>query len=161
MSDMGTSSEQGFGARLPTWLSPRGVERSGTDRVRLIETTLLLLAGLLLVLATIDDVVLQTHVNHRLVADLRTWRSYTGHDFHNVSPEQDVFGHTTRDFVCGNTVPGPPKERVQICLVMTGPVLHGRRAVYAGWYLPPRTEDLLPHRYACFGSAVEEGLCSR
>jgi hypothetical protein len=126
---------------------------------RLIETTLLLLLGLLLAIATVNDVVRQMHVNHRLVADLRTWRAYTGHDYHNVSPEQDIFGHTTRDFVCGNIVPGPPKERVQICLVMTGPVIHGRRAVHAGWYLPPKTDDLLRYRYACFGSAVQQGLC--
>ena len=45
------------------------------SRGRLIETTLLILAGLLLAIATVNDVVDQTHVNHRLIADLRTWRS--------------------------------------------------------------------------------------
>jgi hypothetical protein len=160
MSEPSTTAERrGFGAGLPAWLRPLDAEQPGLGRTRLIETTLLLLALLLLAIATVNDVVLQTHVNHRLVADLRTWRSYTGHDYHNVSPEQDIFGHTTRDFVCGNTVPGPPKERVQICLVMTGPVVDGRRAVHAGWYLPPKTEDLLRYRYACFGSAAQQGLC--
>jgi hypothetical protein len=160
MNDASTNAErQGFGAGLPAWLRPLDGEQPGLGTTRLIETTLLLLALLLLAIATVDDVVLQTHVDHRLVADLRTWRSYTGHDYHNVAPERDIFGHTTRDFVCGNTVPGPPKERVQICLVMTGPVIHGRRAVHAGWYLPPKTEDLLRYRYACFGSAAQQGLC--
>ncbi len=160
MSEPSTTAERrGFGAGLPAWLRPFDAEQPGLGRTRLIETTLLLLALLLLAIATVDDVVLQTHVNHRLVADLRTWRSYTGHDYHNVAPEQDIFGHTTRDFVCGNTVPGPPKERVQICLVMTGPVIDGRRAVHAGWYLPPKSEDLLRYRYACFGSAARQGLC--
>jgi hypothetical protein len=162
MNDASTHPERerpGFGAGLPAWLRPLDAEQPGLGRTRLVETTLLLLALLLLAIATVNDVVLQTHVNHRLVADLRTWRSYTGHDYHNVSPEQDIFGHTTRDFVCGDTVPGPPKERVQICLVMTGPVIHGRRAVHAGWYLPPKTDDLLRYRYACFGSAVQQGLC--
>jgi hypothetical protein len=160
MNDASTNAErQGFGAGLPAWLRPLDGEQPGLGRTRLTETTLLLLALLLLAIATVDDVVLQTHVNHRLVTDLRTWRSYTGHDYHNVAPERDIFGHTTRDFVCGNTVPGPPKERVQICLVMTGPVIHGRRAVHAGWYLPPKTEDLLRYRYACFGSAAQQGLC--
>jgi hypothetical protein len=148
-----------FGAGLPAWLRPLDVEQPGQGRTRLVETTLLLLALVLLAIATVNDVVQQTHVNHRLIADLRTWRAYTGHDYHNVSPEQDIFGHTTRDFVCGNTVPGPPKERVQICLVMTGPVVHGRRAMHAGWYLPPKSEDLLRYRYACFGSAAQQGLC--
>jgi hypothetical protein len=162
MSDSSTRAERrGCGAGLPAWLAPRDVEEPGMGRTRLVETTLLLLAFLLLAVATADDVFLQTHVNHRLVADLRTWRAYTGHDYHNVSPEQDIFGHTSRDFVCGNTTPGPPKERTQICLVITGPIRHGRRAVHAGWYLPPKTEDLLRYRYACFGSAAEQGLCRR
>ncbi len=160
MNDAATRPRRrAFGAGLPAWLRPLDAEQPGLRRTRLIETTLLLLAGLLLAIATVDDVVLQTHVNHRLVADLNTWRAYTGHDYHNVSPERDIFGHTTRDFVCGNTVPGPPKERTQICLVMTGPVIHGRRAVHAGWYLRPKTEDLLRYRYACFGSAAQQGLC--
>jgi hypothetical protein len=159
MNETATRAERGFGSRLPAWLRPREVELHGTGRVRLIETTLLLLAALLLAIATVNDVVLQTHVNHRLVADMRTWRSYTGHNFHNISPEQDIFGHTTRDFVCGNTKPGPPKERVQICLVITGPVVHGRREVHGGWYLPPKVEDVPSNRYACYGSAREQGLC--
>jgi hypothetical protein len=161
MSESSPPVKRSFGAGLPAWLRPLDAEQPGTGRTRLIETTLLLLLGLLLAIAIVNDVVLQTHVNHRLVADLRTWRSYTGHDYRNVSPEQDVFGHTTRDFVCGNTVPGPPKERVQICLVLTGPTRNGRRAVHAGWYLPAKTEDLLRYRYACFGSAIEQGLCRR
>jgi hypothetical protein len=159
MSEPATATKRGLGAGLPVRLRPREAEQPGTGRMRLIETTLLLLAFVLLTIATVNDVVQQTHVNHRLVADLRTWRAYTGHDYHNVSPEQDIFGHTTRDFVCGNTVPGPPKERTQICLVMTGPVIHGRRAVHAGWYLPPKSEDLLRYRYACFGAATAQGSC--
>ena len=73
---------------------------------------MLVLVGLLLAIATVNDVVLDTHVNHRLVADLRTWREYTGHDYKNVSTEQDVRNFTTTDVVCGNTDPGPPKERI-------------------------------------------------
>ncbi len=71
-----------------------------------------MLAGLLLAIATVNDVVRQTHINHRLIADLRTWRSYTGHDYHNLSTEQDSSATPTRDVVCGNTTPGPPKERI-------------------------------------------------
>jgi len=159
MSDASSQLAGGFSARLPVSLRPRDEELLRDGRRRLIETTLLLLAGLVLAIATVNDVVLQTHVNHRLVADLRTWRAYTGHDYRNLSVEQDLYGHTTREVVCGNTTPGPPKERVQLCLVITGPVSHGRRAARGGWYLPPRSEDLRPVRYACFGSATTLALC--
>jgi cell division protein FtsL len=149
----------GLGGRLPAWLRPRELELGGSGRTRLIESTLLALVGLLLAIATVNDVVLQTHVNHRLVADLRTWRSYTGHDYKNLSVEQDLYGHTTRDVVCGNVTPGAPKERVQICLAITGPVAHGRRAAHGGWYLPPKVEDLRRYRYGCYGSTKDGRLC--
>ncbi len=150
-----------FGARLPASLRPREHELPGSGRTRLIETTLLVLLGLLLAVATINDVVLQTHVNHRLTADLASWRGYTGHDYKNVSVEQDLFGHSTRDIVCGNTTPGPPKERIQICLAVTGPVIDGHRAIYGGWYLPVKSEDLRRYRYGCYGSTKSEGFCPR
>jgi hypothetical protein len=151
----------GFGERLPERLRSREVELPGLGTMRLVETMVLMVVGLLLAIATIDDVVLQTHVNHRLVADLSTWRSYTGHDYKNVGVEQDVYGHTTRDTVCGNTSPGAPKERTQVCLQMTGPVVGGRREVHGGWYLPAKSDDLHAVRYGCFGRAVTEGRCPR
>jgi hypothetical protein len=131
------------------------------SRGRLIETTLLILVGLLLTVATVNDLVEQTHVNHRLIADLRTWREYTGHDYKNVSTEQDLKGHSTKDVVCGNTTPGPPKERVQLCLQLTGPVIDGRRAAHGGWYLPPKVEDVAAFRYGCFGSATSAQFCGK
>ena len=148
-------------SRLPARLRPRDQEQPGSGRQWRIETLVLVLVGLLLTIATVNDVVLNTHVNHRLSADLRTWRAYTGHDYKNVSTEQDIYHHTTVDFVCGNTVPGPPKERIQICLEMTGTVVDGRRAAHGGWYLPAGHEDLRRYRYACFGSAREQELCPR
>ncbi|HEV2974014.1 MAG TPA: hypothetical protein VGX69_03340 [Solirubrobacteraceae bacterium] len=146
-------------AQLPDGLRPREREQRGTGQMRSIETIVLLLAGLLLTIATVNDVVLDTHVNHRLNADLRTWRAYTGHDFKNVATEQDVLHYTTTDVVCGNTTGGPPKQRTQICLQMTGPVVHGYRAARGGWYLPPKTEDLHRYRYGCFGPPKAEGKC--
>jgi hypothetical protein len=158
MSDPVPSS---FGERLPERLRARAVELPGLGTMRLLETIVLVLVGVLLAVAVVNDVVLQTHVNHRLVADLRSWRSYTGHDYVNIATEQDIYGHTTRDVLCGNTSPGPPGERVQICLVATGPVVKGRRAIHGGWYLPPHTPDLRAHRYGCFGSAKTASLCAR
>jgi hypothetical protein len=146
---------------LPPWLRPRETESTGSGRRRRIETAVLLIVGLLLAIATVNDVVLDTHVNHRLRADLRTWRAYTGHDYKNVSTEQDVKHFTTIDSVCGNTTPGPPKERIQICLQMTGPVVHGYRKAHGGWYLPPKHEDLRRYRYGCFGTAKAQGACAQ
>lgn len=131
------------------------------SRVRLIETTLLVLAGLLLALATVNDLVRQTHVNDRLIADLSTWRHYTGHDYKEVSPDQHLLGETTkREVVCGGTAPGPLYTSAQICLEVWGPVVDGRRVVHGGWYLPAKVEeDLRRHRYGCFGAALAEHMC--
>lgn len=128
---------------------------------RLIEGAVLLLAGILLATATINDVVRQTHVNHRLDADMRTWRAYAHRNYHSLSVSQDTRGLSTREVVCGNTAPGTPKERTQLCLQIIGPVRAGRRTVSGGWYLPPRAEDLRRYRYACFGAAVGEERCPR
>jgi hypothetical protein len=147
--------------RLPPRLRPRDRELPGSGRQWRIETAVLILVGLLLAIAVVNDVVLGTHVNHRLSADLRTWRSYTGHDYKNVSTEQDVLHFTTVDVVCGNTVPGPPKERTQVCLQMTGPVSAGRRMVSGGWYVGPKHEDLRRYRYGCFGAPKARGDCPR
>jgi hypothetical protein len=156
----GTASvDGGWWDRLPKWLQPRDVQSPGTGRRHLVEVTLLILVGLLLAVGTVNDLVDQTHVNHRLDADLRTWREYTGHDYKNVSTEQDLYGHTTKDVVCGNTTPGPPKEQIQLCLQMTGPVVDGRRAARGGWYLPPKVEDAPAFRYGCFGAATPAEFC--
>jgi hypothetical protein len=130
------------------------------SRVRLIETTVLVLVGLLLAGATVNDVVRQTHVNQRLIADLHTWRTRTGHDYHNLTIEQTVFGERdTTDVVCGNTSPGAPKARIQICLAIGGAAVDGRRTVRGGWYLPANTEeDLRRSRYGCFGP-ISAGMC--
>jgi hypothetical protein len=147
--------------RLPRRLRPRSEEVRGTGLQWRVETVVLVLVALLLAVATVNDVKQQTNVNHRLIADLRTWREYTGHDYKNVSVEEDLYGHSTRDFVCGNVSPGPPKERTQICLTVTGPVTEGRRAAKGGWYLPAKTEDLRSYRYGCYGTAKHERLCER
>jgi len=148
-------------ARLPEPLQPRQTERRGRGELRLIEATLLVLAFLLLAVAVVNDVVRETHVNQRLTADLRSWRALTGHyRYHNISDEQDLTNHTTRDVLCGNTQPGPPGAWPQICLIMTGPIRRdGTRASHGGFYLPPYKPDLAANRYACFGSALREDLC--
>jgi hypothetical protein len=124
-------------------------------RVRLIETTVLVLAGLLLAVATVYDVVLDVRVNHRLVADLHTWRTYTGHSYHNLAIDRELLGRRgTREVVCGNTTPGPPGAKTQLCLVISGPVSAGRRSVRGGWYLAPHRQDVRGDRYGCFGEGA-------
>ncbi len=161
-------AEEDRWARLPAWLRPRAVEPVGgvggsdTGRMRLIETTLLVLVGVLLATATVNDVARQVGVNQRLIADLKTWRHYTGHDYHDLSIDQELLGmDTEREVVCGNTSPGPPKARTQICLAIWGPVVNGRRTVHGGWYLPANVEyDVRADRYGCFGPAGQ-GRCPR
>jgi hypothetical protein len=162
MSDPAATTRQSFWGKLPPRLRPLDAELPGTGSLRLVETTLLLLVGLVLAIATINDIARQTGVNDRLIADLKTWRAYTAHDYHNLSVSQELLGITSkRDVVCGNTTPGPPKARAQICLVVAGPTRSGRRQVLGGWNLPPNTEDdVRDRRSGCFGS-VTSGLCPR
>jgi hypothetical protein len=161
MSDVTTPTGQDRFSGLPAWLRPRRFELPGSGRLRLIETTLLVLLGLLLAVATVNDVVRQTHINHRLIADLATWRAYTGHSYHNLSIEQELFGAGSQhEVVCGNISPGAPKARTQLCLVIYGPISGSRRTVHGGWYLPPKVEDVRADRYGCFG-ATSRGLCPR
>ncbi len=147
-------------ARLPEPLRPRTSERRGRGDLRRVESTLLVLAFVLLAVATVNDVVLQTHTAVRITADLRTWRTLTDRNYHNISVEQDIETHTTRDILCGNVAPGPPGALPQVCLIMTGPIVHGMRAAHGGFYLPPYTPNKRANRYACFGSATREDLCA-
>jgi hypothetical protein len=161
MSEASTPVERAAGGRLPGRFRARVVELPGSGRMRLVETTLLVLAAILLAIAAGNDVVRQTHVNQRLITDLRTWRFYTGHDYHNLSIDQKLLGEATqREVICGNTSPGAPKERTQLCLAIWGPVVAGRRVVHGGWYLPAKVEDVRADRYACFGPA-STGVCPR
>jgi hypothetical protein len=161
MTEATTPAHRDRFSSLPAWLRPRARELPGSGRLRLIETTLLLLLGLLLTIATVNDVARQTHINHRLIADLATWRAYTGHAYHNLSIEQELFGVASQhEVVCGNTSPGGLKARTQLCLVVYGPISDGRRTVHGGWYLPPKVEDVRADRYACFGAA-SLGMCPR
>jgi hypothetical protein len=152
--------------RLPAWLRPRGEEPDdalGGKRKRrwLIETAVLVLVGLLFALATINDLSREAGINHRLIADLSTWRHYTHHDYVNISIDQETLGvDSAREVLCGNTSAAPPGARTQICLGVWGPVRNGIRSVHGGWYLPPYHPDLPANRYGCFGIAGR-GKCPR
>jgi hypothetical protein len=152
----------GLLSRLPGPLRPRTSEDPGTGQMRLIETTLLVIVGLVLLIATVNDLSRQASANHRLQADLTTWRAYTGHDYPNIESDQELFGATSqKEVVCGNTTPGAPKSRTQICLAVWGPVVDGKRTVHGGWYLPANAEDERSLRYGCFGEEEVQELCAR
>ena len=148
--------------RLPARLRPLDEERPGAGNVRLIETTILIVVALILAAATIADDARNVGINKRLIADIATWRAYTGHDYHNVGVEQQLFGiSSTRDVACGNTKGGPPDSYTQICILLAGPIKEGRRQVLGGWYVPPYVQhNDYAYRYGCFGSATK-GLCAR
>jgi hypothetical protein len=146
---------------LPARLRPREVELKGRGELRLIETTVLILVGLVLAIATVNDLVRQTHINNRLDADLRTWREYTHHDYQNIAIDQETLGlGSDREVLCGNTSAGPPGSRPQLCLAIWGPVNDGLRTVHGGWYVPPYLPDIPAKRYGCFGAAGQ-GRCPR
>jgi hypothetical protein len=138
---------------LPRSLRPRE-QGSGESSGRrwLVETAVLVAVGVFLLVATVNDLSRQSGVNARLNADLRSWQAYTGHAYRNLQLDSQLLGETSeREVVCGNTSPGAPKTRTQICLLVWGPIVDGRRQVHGGWYLPPRSYDVAGLRYGCFG----------
>jgi hypothetical protein len=154
------SGEEAWGW-LPEQLRPLRRMQPGSGRLWLIETTLLVIVGVILATATINDLSRQTGINDRLIADLATWRAYTHHDYRNLEVDSELLGSGSgHEVVCGNTSPGAPRARTQLCLVIEGPVRGGMREVQGGWYIPPGSEDERAGRYGCFGPAAA-GVCPR
>ena len=121
-----------------------------------------MLVGVVLAVATVNDLVRQTGINHRLIADLRTWRHYTGHDYHNISIDQETLGaNTPARGAVRQHQPRTARTRGRRSAWRSGvPVVDGRRTVHGGWYLPPYVEDMPSERYGCFGAAGR-GRCPR
>lgn len=147
-------------AWLPPALRPRDRDAQGGS-ARLVETTLLVVLAVFLALVTIYDLHRETSINDRLSADENTWRQYKHLDV-ELSVDTILLGQegykSTREVVCGNTRPGKPGTRTQLCLEIWGPVHHGVRTVHGGWYLPPKVPDVKSKRYGCFGY-VPPGIC--
>ena len=149
----------GIVGRLPAWLAPREHDSAGRRTWR-VETVALVLVGLLLAVAAINDISWSVNASAQLVADQSTWRHYTGRDYYNVSAGALVVGRSP-DISCANSSPGPPGERTQICLLIDGPIVHGLRTVVGGWRLPARTGDFPAKRYSCFGEGATKALCPK
>jgi hypothetical protein len=133
---------------------------SSSKRLWRIETVVLVVLGLFLAIASLNDLVWSVDDNTRLVADQMTWRHYTNRDYYNVSAGALVTGQPT-DISCANSSPGPPGERRQICILMVGPIKDGLRTVTGGFQLPARTGDFPRNRYGCYGSATAQHLCDK
>ena len=146
-------------ARLPSWLAPRDTG-SSSKRLWRIETVVLVALGLLLAIASLNDLVWSVDDNARLVADQMTWRHYTHRDYFNVSAAPLVVGRPL-DLSCANATPGPPGERTQICILMEGPIRDGLRQVVGGFMLPARAGDFSRNRYRCYGAATAQRLCAK
>jgi hypothetical protein len=160
MSEASLPAEERRWERLPMRLRPRMGEQHGSGRLWRVETTLLVIVGLFLAVAIVNDLAREVGINHRLVADLRTWRHYTHHDYVNISIDQETLGaNSDREVLCGNTSAGSPGSKTQICLAIWGATVHDRRTVHGGWYLPPYYQDVRSERYGCFGAV--RGFCTR
>lgn len=158
------SEAGGIFARLPKPLRPLSGERQGDGRRRRVEATILIGLALLLAVASVYDVTRQVRINYRLTADIATWHEVTkltGKTFEELDVEQNLKTYTKRDIVCGNTSPGKPGKKQQICLVMKGPIVKGRREATGGFFLPPKTPDRPTHRYGCFGAPAKQHFCTQ
>ncbi|HEY5317525.1 MAG TPA: hypothetical protein VIJ20_06060, partial [Solirubrobacteraceae bacterium] len=121
-------------ARLPGWLRPRAAEVPNR-RLWALETAALALVGVVLAVVATNDISWTVQDSGVRVADQNTWRHYTHRDYFNVSAGPLTFGDPV-DVSCADATPGPPGERVQICLMLTGPAVHGIRTVSGGWRIP-------------------------
>ena len=141
--------------RLPPVLRPRDRDDGGGPLRRSIELTVLIVIGLVLALATVNDTVSQVHIEERLAADKTTWHDYTHNAKVKIGLTQGVA--TTADIGCA---PPSPGAGYRLCLVMSGPSRNGVRTVAGGYRLPLTGDDLYRHRYGCFGLPLEQAICS-
>ncbi len=150
--------------RLPEPIRPRARDRE-SHRRRRVEMIVLVVVAIVLAVGTIYDATRAVGIDYRLSADIETWRQITGIPLKEVSIEQDMKHFTKHDVACGN-IPeagkhgeGKPGARTQLCLVMIGPIVKGRRETHTGFFVPPKESDQSVTRYGCFGSPMTRYPC--
>lgn len=163
MSTATPTAHSSRGLRLPRWAAPRAQgdrDPAGRD-VRAIETTIMVLIGLLLAVAVTYDVVLQVRLNTRETADRATWRAYEHVSYVKTRLDVRTLEHGTTDFVCRSTstVATQIAHQVRQCLMISGPTVNDRRQIDGGYYLAPKASDRFLYRYGCFGLPAERKLC--
>lgn len=140
--------------RLPPALRPREADDGGGRGRRTAELAFLIVLGVLLAAATINDLAKQVRTDIRLGDDKKTWVAYTQHPVKKLTLIAGI--GTTRDVVCGPPFTGADYRQ---CLVMVGPTRSGVRTVAGGYRLPLTGNDLYRHRWACAGEPAQRQLC--
>lgn len=147
--------------RLPPRLRPLAQGRPASRRRWRVEVALLAVVAAVIAVAVVYDVTRAVSINYRLTADIETWRHLTDLNLKNVSIETDTKHFTKHDMACGNNVPGKrPGTRTQICFMMVGPIVKGRRETRAGFFVAPKLGDVPRNRWGCFGTAARQHLCA-
>jgi hypothetical protein len=146
---------------LPPFLGPRPqsqADPAGRD-LRAIETVIIVLLGLLLAAASVDDVAHQVRLNKRTSADRVTWRAYAHANIKHLDVR--TLEHGTTDFVCRSTttVAADAAAEIRLCLMVGGPTVDNKRTVDGGYYIPVRAPDRYTYRYGCFGLPAHRSLC--
>lgn len=145
-----------IGERLQasTFLGRERPDGQGARDRRLIEGAVLVILGLLLLAATVNEVVKQSHVNERIAVDKRTWINYTGHRLKHVSVTPGL--RNSNDTACAPPTAGAHER---LCLQLTGPAHATYRTVTGGYRLPLLHPNRFRYRYGCFGAARRHRLC--
>jgi hypothetical protein len=138
---------------LPAVLRPRDDDDGGGLGRRAAELAVLVVLGLLLTAATVNDVKHQIRVVERVAIDKSTWTAFTHHKVKRLFVTPGV-GATT-DTACAPPATG---AQYRLCLVLTGPT-SPRRTISGGFRLPQTGDNRYRRRYGCFGSARAAGLC--
>jgi hypothetical protein len=156
------TSRRRFAQRVPSWLAPR----ESTDKTLrrgplwMYETFVLIVVGIVLSVAVIYDLSYDVGNDHRMAADVATWRLFVGQKPTTIWAHPVQLGHTT-DVSCGTVALGPAVNETQVCLLLVGPVRNGLRRIYGGWQLAWGLSDHTGYRFACFGSVVNTHWCPR
>lgn len=171
MSDAGASIPQPRPARARPgwlrWLLGRSDANAGSPSnrdLRLIETAILIVAGLVLAVATANDIGRAVHITERIKVDQHSYRVYmhtkggVTTPIRKVSITPAVYGK--RDTACS-----PPigTAHGSACLMLDGPAAgtgpRRVRTVVGGFRLLPNARNRFGARYACFGLAAQLRLC--
>ncbi len=144
-------------ATLPEWLAPRRADdpaAAGSPLRRSLETLVVVLVGVLLAVATVDDLHRQVGLNERFAVDKRTWRSYTHRNVKLLGITPAIRGNL--DIVCGPPIVG---DTSRLCLMLGGPAHVHERQLLGGFRLAFMRPNRYIYRYGCFGVAASRSLC--
>ena len=170
MSATDASVSQRPGRQPPSWLrwllrrSDANAGGPSNPDLRLIETAVLIVVGLVLAVATINDIGRSVHITERVKRDQHTYR-YVMHTRGGVTTSirkvSVAPGSTTKVDVACSPPPGGP--RGSSCLVLGGPAdgvgPQHLRTVEGGFRLLPGSRNLYRARYGCFGVPAQQQLC--